>query len=253
MKLSQGMLAVVTGAGSGMGAAVSESLSAQGVSVVILDNNLDAAKQQADKINGVAIGCDVSSNEQVEEAFSEISKLEGELRVAINCAGVAPASRVVGRNGPMNMEAFEKVIRINLLGTFNVLRLAANKMFSLTPIEDERGCVINTASVAAFEGQIGQSAYSASKGAIVSMTLPIAREFASQGVRVNTIAPGLIATPLLLNMPEEVQKSLAASVPFPPRLGYPNEFASLAMHIVSNQLINGEVIRLDGAIRMQPK
>ncbi len=253
MKLSQGMLAVVTGAGSGMGAAVSESLSAQGVSVVILDNNLDAAKQQADKINGVAIGCDVSSNEQVEEAFSEISKLEGELRVAINCAGVAPASRVVGRNGPMNMEAFEKVIRINLLGTFNVLRLAANKMFSLTPIEDERGCVINTASVAAFEGQIGQSAYSASKGAIVSMTLPIAREFASQGVRVNTIAPGLIATPLLLNMPEEVQKSLAASVPFPPRLGSPNEFASLAMHIVSNQLINGEVIRLDGAIRMQPK
>jgi NAD(P)-dependent dehydrogenase (short-subunit alcohol dehydrogenase family) len=253
MKLTKNMKAVVTGGASGMGKAVALSLAKQGLTVILIDKNIDEAKKLADSLKGHAIECDVSSSAEVERAFQTISELEGDLRIAVNCAGVAPAKRVVGRDGPMPLDAFQSVININLIGTFNVLRMAASHMFELPVEGEERGVIINTASVAAFEGQIGQAAYSASKGGVVGMTLPIAREFASRGIRVNTIAPGLIATPLLLNMPEEVQASLAASVPFPKRLGRPEEFASLAMHIIDNAIINGEVIRLDGAIRMAPK
>lgn len=253
MKLNQNMKAVVTGAASGMGKASAMALAEAGLKVVLLDKNINEAEGVAKELNGHAIACDVSSSQEVEAAFEQINDLPGELRVLINCAGIAPAKRVVGREGPMPLDDFLKVIHINLIGTFNVLRMAASHMFALTPEGEERGIIINTASVAAYEGQIGQAAYSASKGGVVGMTLPIAREFASQGIRVNTIAPGLIGTPLLLNMPQEVQDSLSATVPFPKRLGKPEEFASLAMHIVDNTLINGEVIRLDGAIRMAPK
>lgn len=253
MKLNHNMKAVVTGAASGMGKASAIALAQAGVFVILLDQNIDEAKRVAAEINGHAIHCDVSSGDGVEAVFDKIKSIEGELRVLINCAGIAPAKRVVGREGPMPLEDFLKVININLIGTFNVLRMAASHMFALNPEGEERGVIINTASVAAYEGQIGQAAYSASKGGVVGMTLPIAREFASQGIRVNTIAPGLIGTPLLLNMPQEVQDSLSATVPFPKRLGKPEEFASLAMHIIDNTMINGEVVRLDGAIRMAPK
>lgn len=252
MKLTQDMIAVVTGGGSGMGEAIARKIASQGCKVVILDKAIDAAEKVASEIYGIAIECNVASAEQVEHAFETIQGI-GQLRVAVNCAGIAPAKRAVGRDGPMPLEQFEKVIQVNLLGTFNVIRLAANLMVNSELAGEERGVIINTASIAAYEGQIGQSAYSASKGGIVAMTLPLARELASKGVRVNTIAPGLVATPLLLNMPQEVQDSLAASVPFPKRLGHVDEFASLANHIIENPMINGEVIRLDGALRMREK
>ena len=178
----------------------------------------------------------------------------GAARILINCAGVGPAKRIVGRDGPMPLEDFERVIKINLIGTFNAMRLAATDMQSLAPLEDgERGVIVSTASVAAYEGQIGQAAYSASKGGIVALTLPAAREFARTGIRVNAVAPGLFATPLLLGMPQNVQEGLAASVPFPTRFGKPEEYAALVLHIIGNTMINGEVIRLDGALRMAPK
>lgn len=253
MKLANDMLAVVTGAGSGMGESVARALSAQGLKVIVLDVNKAAAKVVANSLDGLAIECDVSSAESVEQAFDIIKNMPGQLRVAVNCAGIAPAKRAVGRDGPMALNDFINVIQVNLVGTFNIIRMAANLMMNSEIIDSERGVIINTASIAAYEGQIGQSAYSASKGGIVSMTLPLAREFASQAIRVNTIAPGLIGTPLLLNMPQEVQDSLAATVPFPKRFGSVEEFASLAMHIIDNGMINGEVIRLDGALRMREK
>lgn len=253
MKLTSNMLAVVTGGASGMGQATARAIAAQGCKVIVLDRNIKAAEQVAAGINGMAIECDVADSKQLEQVFSTIQELEGQLRVVVNCAGIAPAKRAVGRDGPMPLSDFDKVIQINLVGTFNVIRLAAEQMFNSDMVVEERGVILNTASIAAYEGQIGQVAYSASKGGIVSMTLPLAREFASQGIRVNTIAPGLIATPLLLNMPQEVQDSLAATIPFPKRFGRVEEYASLVCHLIENSMINGEVIRLDGALRMQER
>ena len=201
------------------------------------------------------MACDVSSDVSVEHAIQETILRFGVPRICIHCAGVAPARRMVGKEGAMPLELFKQVIDINLVGTFNVMRVVAEAMIKLDALIDtnERGVIINTASIAAYEGQIGQLAYSASKGGVVSMTLPAARELAQYGIRVNTIAPGLVATPMLLNMPQEVQDSLAATVPFPKRFGKPEEFAALAIHIVENCMINGEVIRLDGALRMQAR
>lgn len=238
-------LAVVTGGASGMGQACVQALRARGVVVVVWDRRADA--------DGVV--CDVSSAESIEQALRETISRYGVPRICINCAGVAPAHRIVGKDGVMPLEAFRQVIDINLIGTFNVMRVMADAMSCLSVLDDtdERGVIINTASIAAFEGQIGQTAYSASKGGIVAMTLPAARELAQYGIRVNTIAPGLIATPLLLTMPQAVQDSLAATVPFPKRFGKPEEFAALVMHMIENCMINGEVIRLDGALRMQAR
>lgn len=250
-----GHAAIVTGAGSGMGAETARYLSARGAKLALLDVNEKAAAEVAKELGGAAFGCDVSSAESVEKAIAAARDRHGPARFCINCAGIAPARRVVGREGPMPLEDFRQVIDVNLIGTFNVTRLAAADMIELQAVNDsgERGVIICTASIAAFEGQIGQAAYSASKGGIVSMTLPIARELARAGVRVVTIAPGLMATPMMLGFPKEVQESLAAQVPFPQRLGRAGEYASLVGHIIENAMLNGNVIRLDGAIRMQPK
>ena len=247
--------ALVTGAGSGLGAATARMLADSGARVALLDMDLDAARIQAQSIGGLAIACDVTDATQAELAVAAARAEHGEAAILVNCAGIAPAARVVGRDGPMALEDFDKVIQVNLVGTFNLLRLAAAGMTTLDPEEDsgERGVIVNTASVSAFEGQIGQAAYSASKAGVAGMTLPIARELARFGVRVMTIAPGLMSTPMLHGMPAAVQESLGAQVPFPARLGRPEEYASLVAHIVDNAMLNGEVIRLDGAIRMQPK
>jgi NAD(P)-dependent dehydrogenase (short-subunit alcohol dehydrogenase family) len=239
-------IAVVTGGASGIGRACVEALQDKGMCVVSWDVSLLEGQD--------IIHCDVSSAADVEAAYAETVSRYGTPRVVVNCAGIAPAKRMVGKDEPMPLEMFKQVIDINLVGTFNVMRILAQGMSQLDPLcTGERGVIINTASIAAYEGQIGQMAYSASKGGVVSMTLPAARELAQFGIRVNTIAPGLIATPLLLNMPVEVQHGLAESVPFPKRLGNPKEFAILALHIIENTLINGEVIRLDGALRMQAR
>jgi len=250
-----GCSALVSGGGSGMGAATARRLAAAGARVALLDLNREAAAGVAAEIGGLAIECDVSSAARSERAVAEARAAHGAARICVNCAGIAPAARIVGREGAMPLAAFARVIDVNLIGTFNLMRLAAADMSTLDPVgdSDERGVVINTASVSAYEGQIGQAAYSASKGAVVAMTLPAAREMARFGVRVMAIAPGLVATPMLLGMPPEVQRSLAAQVPFPHRLGRPEEYASLVAHIIENPMLNGEVIRLDGAIRMQPK
>ncbi len=244
----QNQIAVITGGASGMGKACAQALSQRGVRTIVWD------KQVVD-LGDDAIECDVSSAAGVEHALQETIARAGVPRICVNCAGVAPAKRMVGKEGAMPLAAFKQVIDINLVGTFNVMRVVAEAMIGLETLTTsmERGVIINTASIAAYEGQIGQIAYSASKGGIVAMTLPAARELAQYGIRVNTIAPGLIATPLLLNMPQEVQDSLAATIPFPKRFGRPDEFAALVMHIVENCMINGEVIRLDGALRMQPR
>ena len=246
---------LVTGGGSGMGAVTAQMLSGRGARVAVLDRDIDAARKTAQQIDGMAIEADVSSAQSVEAALQQIVDEWGAPRVAVSCAGIAPASRIVGREGPHDLDLFQQVININLVGTFNVLRLCAARMAELEPLSESgsRGVIINTASVAAYEGQIGQAAYSSSKGGVVALTLPAAREFSRFGVRVMTIAPGLIGTPMLLNMPDEVQQSLAGQVPFPSRFGKPEEFADLVSHIIDNEMLNGEVIRLDGAIRLAPK
>ena len=252
MKLDN-QIVVITGGASGMGRACAELFLNDGLRVVIWDNNIPS--NLANLGFSAAISCDVSSDIAVENAIQQTIAQVGVPSICINCAGIAPAKRMVGKEGPMPLAEFNRVIQINLIGTFNVMRVVAAAMLE-SPIDElsgERGVIINTASVAAYEGQIGQMAYSASKGGVVAMTLPAARELAQHAIRVNTIAPGLIATPMLLSMPQEVQDSLAASVTFPKRLGRPEEFARLALHIVENELINGEVIRLDGALRMQAK
>jgi len=249
-----GKAALVTGGGSGLGAETARRFAAAGAKVAVADRDLAAAERIADEIGGLALGIDVADAEAAAEAVKRARAAHGGLRVLVNCAGVAPAKRIVGREGAMALADFAEVIRINLIGSFNMLRLAAAEMSGLEALADgERGVIISTASVAAFEGQIGQVAYAASKAGIVGMMLPAARELARSGIRVLTIAPGLIATPLLLNMPKEVQESLAATVPFPSRFGHPHEFARLALHMVENTLLNGEVVRLDGAIRMQAR
>ncbi len=250
-----GHAALVTGGASGMGAATARWLHRAGMRVAVLDRDAEAAERVAAEIDGVALACDVADAAGAEAAVAAAAAAHGPARVLVNCAGIAPAQRIVGREGPMPLEAFARVIDVNLIGTFNLMRLAAAAMQTLDPVDagGERGVIVNTASVAAYEGQIGQAAYSASKGGIVALTLQAARELAGAGIRVMTIAPGLIATPMLLGMPAEVRDSLAAQVPFPKRFGVPHEYARLVGHIVENAMLNGEVIRLDGAIRMQPR
>jgi NAD(P)-dependent dehydrogenase (short-subunit alcohol dehydrogenase family) len=247
--------ALITGGGSGLGAETARFLAQAGAKVALLDINLQQAERVAQEINGIAIQCDVSDGDSAAAALEHAKRMHGVARICINCAGIAPAKRIVGREGAMPLQDFTKAIQINLIGTFNMLRLAAVAMTELAPLNEdgERGVIINTASVAAYEGQIGQVAYSASKGGVVAMTLPAARELARFGVRVMTIAPGIMETPMMQGMPPEVQSSLAAMIPFPKRLGKPSEYAQLALHIIANPLLNGSVIRLDGAIRMQEK
>lgn len=246
---------VVSGGASGMGAATAKLLSQQGAKVSILDLNEVLANQLATEINGAAFVCDVTHPKSVQEALEKATQQNGPPRICVNCAGIVQSKRIVGNDGPLPLEEFKKIIEVNLIGTFNLMRLVSAYMIPLDPIgeSNERGVIINTASIAAFEGQIGQAAYSASKGGVVSLTLPAAREFAQFGIRVVTIAPGLIDTPMFDKLPADARNALGNSVPFPKRLGYSSEFAKLALHIIDNVLINGEVIRLDGALRMAPK
>jgi len=253
MKIS-GIAAVVTGGGSGIGAATARNLAAQGAKVTVLDVNQANAEAVAKEIGGLAQLCDVTDAESVQNALAAATEKHGVARLVVNCAGIATGSRILGRTGPHDLALFKRVIEINLVGSFNVLRLAADAMTSLPELEDgERGCIVNTASVAAYEGQIGQAAYSASKGGIVGLTLPAARELSKFGIRVVTMAPGLIETPLFANLDAGAVESLVASTLFPHRLGKPEELAKLVQHIAENVLINGEVIRIDGAIRLSPK
>lgn len=249
-----GQAAVVTGGGSGLGAATAAMLARAGCRVAVLDVNAAAATASAARIGGLALTCDVADAAAAEAALTQARAAHGVERVLVNCAGVGTAGRIVGRDGPLPLEAFARVIRVNLIGTFNMLRLSAAAMTGLEPLADgERGVIVNTASIAAYEGQVGQAAYAASKGGVASMTLPAARELARAGVRVMTIAPGLFETPMVAALPPEIQQSLGASVPYPPRLGQPEEFAALVGHIVANRFLNGAVIRLDGALRMAPR
>lgn len=253
MKLS-GQAAIVTGGGSGLGAATARGLAAAGARVAILDINRDAAQAVAREIGGLALPCDVADPDGAAAALAEARTAHGPARILASVAGIGTAKRIVGRSGPQPLEEFARVVRINLLGSFNMLRLAAADMATLEPLDDgERGVVVQTASVAAFDGQIGQAAYAASKGGVVAMTLPAARELAQFGIRVVTIAPGLFLTPLVAELPPEAQASLAASIPFPKRLGAPGEFADLVLHAMTNTALNGEVIRLDGALRLPPR
>lgn len=246
-----GQAAIVTGGGSGLGAETAGALARAGMRVGVIDLNETAANQVAASIGGVARACDVADGAGAEAAVAAISAALGVPRLLVNCAGIGTAARIVGREGPMPLAAFERIIRVNLIGSFNLLRIVANAMSALEPLEGgERGAIVNTASIAAFDGQVGQCGYAASKGGIVSLTLPAARELARFGIRVVTIAPGLFRTPLLESLPSEIQASLGASVPFPARLGEPSEFAALVLHIAANPMLNGEVIRLDGALRM---
>lgn len=250
----KGEAAIVTGGASGLGAAAGRALAGAGAKVALLDVNTDGANEVAKEIGGLGIQCDVTDPQTAEAAIARAAEAHGPARVLINCAGIGTPGRIVGREGPIDLEQFAQVIYINLIGTFNMMRLAATAMSAIEPqASGERGVIVNTSSVAAWDGQVGQAAYAASKGAIASMTLPAAREFARFGVRVLAIAPGIFNTPMLGTLPEEVQESLAKSVPFPQRLGRPDEFASLAMHMIDNEMLNGEVVRLDGAIRMAPR
>jgi NAD(P)-dependent dehydrogenase (short-subunit alcohol dehydrogenase family) len=240
----KGQAAIVTGGGSGLGAETATALAAAGAKVTVLDIDEANIEAVAQEIGGLAI--------KAEAAVAAAHEAHGPCRVLVNCAGIAPGKRIVGRDGPMPLEAFENVIRVNLIGSFNLLRLAAADMLAAEALADgERGVIISTSSIAAGEGQMGQAAYAASKAGIIGMMLPAAREFAKKGVRVLTIAPGLIATPLLLNMPQEVQDNLASQVPFPHRFGKPSEFAGLVMHLVDNVMLNADTIRVDGGMRMQ--
>lgn len=249
-----GHSAIVTGGGSGLGAATARMLAEAGAKVAIFDVNAKAAAEVAININGIAVQCDVTDSSATEAAFAKAAADHGVARILINCAGVGPAKRIVGRDGPQPLEEFARVVSINLVGTFNAMRLAAAAMQSLSPMaEGERGIIVCTASVAAYDGQIGQAAYAASKGGVVGLVLPAAREFAQFGIRVNAIAPGIFSTPMLHALPEAAQQSLAAAVPFPKLLGQPPEYAALVRHMIENRYLNGETIRLDGALRMAPR
>ena len=251
---AQRIAAIVTGGASGLGAATARMLAKAGAKVAVLDVNKTAAAEVAVDINGIALDCDVTNADATEKAIAKAAADHGPARIVINCAGVGPAKRIVGRDGPMPLEEFSKVVSINLIGTFNVMRLAAAKMQNLEPMQDgERGIIVCTASVAAYDGQIGQAAYAASKGGVVSLVLPAAREFAQFGIRVNGVAPGIFSTPMLRALPEAAQQSLAASVPFPKLLGQPPQYAALVRHMIENRYLNGEVVRLDGALRMAPR
>lgn len=246
---------LVTGGGSGLGGATVRRLVAAGAKVVIADINEQAGRALAEELgNARFVATDVTDEASVRSAIKVAVDTFGDFRGVINCAGIASAVRVIGKEGPHDLSVFSRIIQVNLIGTFNAIRLAAEVISKTEPMEGgERGVIVNTASVAAYDGQIGQAAYSASKGGVVAMTLPVARELAKFGIRVMTIVPGLFDTPLMQSLPEEAKKSLGQQVPFPSRLGYPSEFAALVQHICENQMLNGEAIRLDGAIRMAPK
>ena len=253
----QGKVCVVTGGASGLGAATAQHLVAQGAKVILVDMNQELGQQLQQQLgeNAEFVAVDVTDENQVQQLFNHIEQKYGQLNGLVNCAGIAPSAKVLGRDGLHDLAMFQKVLNINVTGSFNMIRFAAQLMakYDLAADEEERGVIVNTASVAAFDGQIGQSAYSASKGAIVGMTLPLARELAREAIRVMTIAPGIMETPMLKAFPQNVQDALGQMVPFPPRLAKPEEFAQLVGHIFENGYLNGEVIRLDGAIRMQPK
>jgi NAD(P)-dependent dehydrogenase (short-subunit alcohol dehydrogenase family) len=251
----EGTAAIVFGGASGLGEATARRLAAEGATVTVADLNVPRAELVAREIGGIAQAADVTDSEAVQRAVdAAVGSAPGGLRISVCCAGVGWPAKLIGRDGPTPLDHFANVINVNLLGTINVLRLVAAKMIGNQPNEEgERGVCVNTASVAAYDGQIGQVAYSASKGGVVGLTLPVARELASKGVRVMTIAPGIFDTPMLAELSDEVRASLAASIPFPPRLARPSEYADLACHIVNNTMLNGEVIRLDGAIRMAPR
>ena len=251
----QGQAALVTGGGSGLGEATARELARLGARVAVLDVNLDNARRVADEIGGIALQCDVTSADSVQAAIDAAAAAQGPARILMQIAGIGTAKRVIARDGsPAPLEDFARVVNVNLVGSYNVARLFAAACARTEAMEDgERGVIVFTASVAAFDGQVGQQAYSASKGGVVGMTLPMARDLAQYGIRVCTIAPGLFATPLMKTLPDPVQASLAASIPFPSRLGKPSEFAELACHIASNGHLNGETIRLDGALRLAPR
>ena len=250
----QGVAAVVTGGGSGLGRATAEAVAAKGARVAVLDLNAAAAETVAAAIGGVGVACDVSDAASAEAALAKAEAAHGVARILVNCAGIAVSKRVVGRDGPHPLGDFERAIKVNLIGTFNMIRLFGARASKGEALEGgERGVIVNTASVAAYDGQIGQAAYSASKGGVVGMTLPIAREFAQFGIRVNTIAPGIFFTPMMHSLPPAAQESLGRSVPFPARLGEPSEYAALAVHMVENAYLNGETVRIDGSIRLAPK
>ncbi len=248
-----GRVFLVTGGASGLGEGTARMLASNGATVVIADMQADKGEAVAREIGGVFVTCDVTQEADGQAAVAAAQQ-RGKLVGLVNCAGIAPAEKVVGKNGPHGLASFSRAVTINLIGSFNMIRLAAEAMTRNEPESTgERGVLISTASVAAYDGQMGQAAYSASKGGIVGMTLPIARDLARSGIRNMTIAPGIFGTPMLFGMPQEVQDALAASVPFPSRLGTPEDYAKLARHIIENDMLNGEVIRLDGAIRMAPR
>jgi NAD(P)-dependent dehydrogenase (short-subunit alcohol dehydrogenase family) len=243
----------ITGGGSGLGAATARAMAAKGAKVAVFDRAADNAEKVAAEVNGIATVGDVTNEDQVKAALAKAAEAHGTARVLVNCAGIGGSQRIVGKQGVYPLEKFTNVIMVNLIGTFNCLRLFAEQLATQDAIGEERGVIINTASVAAYEGQIGQIAYSASKGGIVGLTLPAARDLASFKIRVNTIAPGLFLTPLLMGLSEEARASLGAQVPHPARLGDASEYGNLAVHMVENPMLNGETIRLDGAIRMAPR
>lgn len=249
-----GIAAIVTGGASGLGGGTAKRLAAQGAKVTIFDLNADLGTALAQEIGGHFVRVDVTDEQAVADAIAEAEGVNGKARIMVNCAGIGPPAKVIDRDGnALPLASFSKIVTINLIGTFNVLSKFAAALHTAAPIGEERGVVINTASVAAYDGQIGQAAYAASKGGVVGMTLPIARELARYGIRVMTIAPGIFWTPLLATLPQEAQDSLGAQVPFPSRLGQPDEYAQLVESIVTNPMLNGETIRLDGAIRMAPR
>ena len=250
----QGLPALVTGAASGLGAATARALAAAGARVALLDLDQAAAEGVAREIGGLALPCDVADASSAEAAVARAARAHGPARILVHCAGICPAAKVVGRNGPAPLEGFARVIQVNLVGTFNMMRLAAAGAAGLDPLEGgERGVIVTTASIAAYEGQIGQAGYAASKAGVVGLTLPVARELAPLGIRVCAIAPGMFETPMVQGLPDEVQASLGAAVPFPSRFGRPDEYAALVMAILANPMLNGETIRLDGALRMQAR
>ena len=255
MKNLNGVAAIVTGGGSGMGAETARMLASEGCKVSLWDINTNAAQTVAEDIGALCVACDVTSSESVEEALNKSRQAHGPARILVNCAGILIGKRVAGKDGAADLDHFERVIQINLVGTFNVLRLVAEDMSKLDTVTEsgERGVIINAASIAAFEGQIGQAAYAASKGGIVSMTLPIARELGKFGIRVMAIAPGAVDTAMMQQVPDDIRQHIGDEIPFPKRFAKPEEFASLALHIINNEMLNGEIIRLDGGSRLGPK
>ncbi|RKQ67987.1 SDR family NAD(P)-dependent oxidoreductase [Oceanibaculum indicum] len=250
----KGHVALVTGGGSGLGAATARLLAKEGAKVAVLDVNAESAAKVAAEIGGIGIGCDVSSAEAGEKAVAEVVAKLGAPRIVVNCAGIVRGARIVGKDGPSDLDTFRKVIEVNLIGTYNMIRLTAAEMGKLEPLADgERGVITMTSSVAAYDGQIGQAAYSASKGGIAGLVLPAARDLARSGIRVMAIAPGLFQTPMMASLPAEVQESLGKSTPFPQRLGTAEEYADLVLAICNNIMLNGETIRLDGAVRLAPR